>query len=63
LSHLAKVEIGSLDDNQAFMDIILNIIMVLAQNFRWITPNANINSWFGNLSYSFGGIFFFEFTK
>jgi hypothetical protein len=45
------------------MEIIPNIIKVLAQKCRWITPNANINSWFGNLSYSFGGIFFFEFIK
>jgi hypothetical protein len=57
MSHLA---IGSLDDNQALMEIIPNIIKVLARKFRCIAPNANINSWFGNLSCSFGGIFFFE---
>jgi hypothetical protein len=33
MSHLAKVAIGSLDDNQALMEIIPNIIKVLAQKF------------------------------
>ncbi len=42
---------GSIDNNQASM-IIIKLSRFWAQKFGWITPNVNINSWFGNLSYS-----------